>query len=247
MPFGRDYEYAKPSMMPTWMDEFADKELAREAAGESPFHELRSLLQRNKELSAVESKVRELTQRIGLDLVRSAEDASLEKTAAAPCLAELAALAQHLRIMADDYDARGMRQEADAVDMLLAMAEKAAERASEESSEGSSKEPASPFPEGSKVKRIIDNIIQSRRGQVSPWAIVQQLRSEFARDVEREEVSPEDEAVKQYIKDRIKELREDVEAMSTDDTAGLGVGLQTTQEDADLEDRMFEPASRFQR
>lgn len=307
MPFGRDYEIARPSDMPAWMDEFANRELAREAAGDSPFHELRSLFQRNKSLSAVESKVKELSGRIGLDLVRNADEDQLEKTAAQHDTADMAQFVEELRCLADEYDSKGMTQEADAVDALISMTRKAVirhvERAKERG-EGTTKkwcvypkgggdslgchdtkeeaqeqlaaieankaddspgfcirmagwipplsiraqdeEPAPPFPQDSRVKKIIDNIVQSRKGHVSPWAIVQQLRGEFARDAEREKLNPEDEAIQKYIKDRIDELREDVEE-TADDMAGYGVGLQTSQEDVDLEDKMFEPGQRFQR
>lgn len=247
MPFGRDYEIARPSDMPAWMDEFADRELAREAGGDSPFHELRSLFQRNKALSAVETKVKELTSRIGLDLVRNADEEQLEKTAAQHDPADMAHLVEELRCLADEYDAKGMVKEADAVDMLIAMTRDAVLRRHPPLSIRAQDEaPAPPFQQDSKVKKIIDNIVQSRKGQVSPWAIVQQLRGEFARDVEREKLNPEDEAIQKYIKDRIDELREDVEE-TADDMAGYGVGLQTSQEDVELEDKMFEPGQRFQR
>jgi hypothetical protein len=240
MPFSRDYEYAKPSAMPSWMDEFADRELAREAAGGSPFDELRSLFQRNRDLTAVEERVRELKDRIGLDLLRNGEDSALEKTAVPH--GNFAEFVEGLAALANEYDAKGMIHEADAVDLLMELTRRAA---GAPASAGRGEEPEPPFSENSKVKRIIDNIIASRKGHVSPWAIVQQLRSEFARDAEKEGVSPDNDAVKKYIRDRIEEMKEDME--EADDMAGLGVGLQTTQEDMDLEDRMFEPTPRPQR
>lgn len=314
MPFGRDYEYASPSSVPTWMEDFARKELEREAAGESPFHELRSLFQRNKELSAVEAKVRELKNRIGFDLVSEDGRERVEKTASLKTDAakQLAELVNRLRTMADDYDAKGMVREAEAVDMLLSMALEASrkrnatirhvERAKERG-EGttmkwcvypkgggdalgchSTKKEAedqlaaieankaddaqfcvkmvsasargvplsvraagtSPFDQDSRVQRIIDNIVWSRRGHVSPWAIIQKLRSEFARDVEREKVNPDDPAVRQYISDKVKETREDV-SDAADDVAGLGAGIQISQEDEDLENRMFDTPSSVRR
>lgn len=242
MPFGREYEYAKPSRMPSWMDEFADKGLSREATGDSPFHELRSLFQKNKALTAVEECVRDMKDRIGLDLVRNAEeDAVIEKMASSE-KRDLAEFATRLRDLADEYDAKGMRREADAVDLLLNMTKKAVDKSCPPLSiRAMDESPDPPFSEDSKVKKIIDNIITSRKGHVSPWAIVQQLRSEFAKDVEKEELNPESEAIKKYIKDKIDELKDDVEEM-VDDVAGLGVGLQSTQEDMDQENRMFESA-----
>lgn len=247
MPFGREYEYAKASGMPSWMDEFADKGLSREATGESPFHELRSLFQQNKALTAVEECVRDMKDRIGLDLVLGAEEDSVIEKMASSEKQDLADFAAKLRDLADEYDAKGMRRQADAVDLLLEMTRKAADkpglplsiRATDES-------PDPPFSDDSRVKKIIDNIITSRKGQVSPWAIVQQLRSEFAKDVEKEELSPENKAIKKYIQDKINEMKDDVEEM-VDDVAGLGVGLQSTQEDMDQENRMFEPTPQFQR
>ena len=243
MPFGRDYEYAKPSGMPSWMDDFADKELSREATGESPFHELRSLFNQNKALTAVEERVRELKDRIGLDLVRGAEEEPVIEKMASSKDSDLAEFAMRLRDLADEYDSKGMRREADAVDFLLSLTRKAADKPGPPMEEEASKPP---FSEGSKVQKIIDNIATSRKGHVSPYAIMQQLRNEFRGDVEKEELDLESETVKQYIKDKLDEAKEEVEEM-VDDVAGLGVGLQTTQEDTDLEDKMFEPTPQFQR
>jgi len=65
MPFD-DREYFPPSNLPDWLKDFANKELKK---GGNPFEEIKNIFKQKDDLEAVEAKVNELRQRIGLDKI----------------------------------------------------------------------------------------------------------------------------------------------------------------------------------
>lgn len=69
MPFD-DREYFPPTNLPDWLKDFADKSLKR---GGNPFEEIKNIFKQKNDLEAVEAKVIELRERIGLDKVASKE------------------------------------------------------------------------------------------------------------------------------------------------------------------------------
>ena len=74
MTTNRDWEFAQPSNLPEWLKDFANNKLEKSATNGNPFDEIRNLFKLNKGLSAVEQKVSELTQRIGLNKLNSSDE-----------------------------------------------------------------------------------------------------------------------------------------------------------------------------
>jgi hypothetical protein len=223
MPFGRDYEISKPSALPGWMREFANHELKR--GTDDPFSEIRDLFKENKELIAVEDRVKDLKDRIGLDLIKGASDNNATKHI------RWDSIINELCKMANELDEVGKFSEANVIDGLINKLVVRAELSN-------AKDNSLPFAEDSKIRRMIDRIIEVRGGHMSPWAIIQMIRNEFTRDVEKEKIDPSDPKLLDYIKHKIEEGKQEVE--DGDIISGLGAGLHTNQEDNDLENQMFD-------
>lgn len=66
-----DREYFPPTNLPDWLKDFANKELKR---GGNPFDEIKNIFKQKNDLEAVEAKVDELRQRIGLDKIATKDD-----------------------------------------------------------------------------------------------------------------------------------------------------------------------------
>jgi len=218
MAFNREYEVARPSALPDWMKEFADGAMRRSADGGGPFQEIKGLFQKNKELGAIEERVRELKDRIGLGLLAAqVEDGKpAVKTASAHgSVARLARLANWL-------DERGLASEASEVDgMIRTMAAK--------------KEVEELFKKYPKLEGFLDNIFRSRGGHVTVPALLKIIRDERP----EESGAASNESLRDYLKERISKERQEVNDGS-DSVAGLGVGLSTSWEDIADNNRMFE-------
>jgi len=221
MAFGREHEVARPSAIPDWMKDFAEGALRREADGSNPFHEISDLFKKNKELSAIEERVREMKDRIGLNLLaeRNASEGQAEptvKTASARCGSVL-----RLVRLANWLDDNGLRAEAEEIDGILR------DRAAVEELFGK-------YP---KLQMFVDNVIRSRGGHVTIPAILKMIRDERPEGTE----AASNQALCDYIEKRIgQEKREMVD--SSDNIAGLGVGLSTSWEEMQEDNKMFEPS-----
>ena len=83
MSFNRnDYEYMRPAVQSDWLRDFADREL--EKGGN--FDDIKSLFKIKEDKHSVEARVRELRERIGLDVVlgqSEQNDGQPEKSAGA--------------------------------------------------------------------------------------------------------------------------------------------------------------------
>ena len=66
MSNNNDREYARPSALPNWLKNFADKQLE---AGPSTMEDIKNLLESKSELDSVEARVKELRDRVGLDII----------------------------------------------------------------------------------------------------------------------------------------------------------------------------------
>ena len=117
----------------------------------------------------------------------------------------------------DDMDMRSEASMADAVMRHIA----------EEEPEAFAKHP--------KLKVFVDNIVRTRGGHVSVPAILKMLRDERPEDI-----NTTDPKLLQYIEQRIKADKQEVND-GGDEIAGAGVGLSTTWEERNEENRMFEP------
>lgn len=220
MAFNREYEVARPSALPDWMKEFADGALCRSADGTSPFQEIKGLFQKNKDLGAIEERVRELKDRIGLSLLAKQEEEAKPavKTASAN---ENSSLRRLVRL-ANWLDERGLVDEAREIDtMIRALAAK------EEIKELFKKYP--------KLEGFLDNIFRSRGGHVTVPALLKMIRDERP----EESGAASNEALRDYLKERIGKEKQEVND-GGDNVAGLGVGLSTSWEDAAENNRMFE-------
>jgi hypothetical protein len=69
MSFNREYECAHSAALPDWLKDFANSELKR---GTSPFETIKEIFKEN-DLDAVENRVKELRDKVGLDKVASEE------------------------------------------------------------------------------------------------------------------------------------------------------------------------------
>lgn len=220
MAFGREHEVARPSAIPDWMKDFAEGALRREADGSNPFHEISDLFKKNKELSAIEERVREMKDRIGLNLLAGrnmSEDLEpTVKTASVRC-----GYVFRLVRLANWLDDNGLRAEAEEVDGILR------NRAAVE-------ELFSKYP---KLQMFVDNVIRSRGGHVTIPAVLKMIRDERPEGTE----AATNQALHDYIEKKIgQEKREMVD--SSDNVAGLGVGLNTSWEEIQEDNKMFEPS-----
>ena len=60
-------EYQPPANLPKWLKDFADKELQKEG---DPFQDIRDLFNVKSDIEAVEAKVKEIRDRVGLDQLK---------------------------------------------------------------------------------------------------------------------------------------------------------------------------------
>jgi hypothetical protein len=221
MSFNREHEIARSSSLPDWMWEFADCALRRSAEGSNPFQELKGLFRKNKELGAIEERVREFRDRIGLSLLAEQRMAALEPNV------RTASSSRHGRIdrlarLANWLDGLGLAGEADEVDgMIRALA----------AGEGIREL----FREYPKLESFLDNVFRSRGGHVTVPALLKMIRDERP----DESGAASSEVLRDYLKERIGKERQEVND-GGDSIAGLGVGLSTSWEDIAENNRMFE-------
>jgi len=228
MAFGREYEIARPSAVSDWLREFAEKALHRSADGSNPFQEIKSLFQKNKDLGAIEERVRELKSRIGLSLLAEREIAAVPvpvKTAARTKPSDITRLTR----LANWLDERGLEDEAKEVDDVIRV--RAAKSRTEKL-----------FAKYPKLQVFIDNVVRSRGGHVSVPAILKMVRDERP----EESAAASDGVLREYLEGMIRgEKREMSDA--SDSIAGFGVGLSVPEADFQEDNKMFEPAKPAQR
>jgi hypothetical protein len=227
MAFGREYEIARPSVVPDWLREFAEGALRRSADGVNPFNKIKNLFQRNTELGAIDARMRELKDRIGLNLLAEREAATKQaesdpavKTAS---FINRTAVQRFVRL-ANWLDEHGNSEEAREIDGLIRI--RAAKATVEEL-----------FQKFPKLKIFIDNVVRSRGGYVVIPAIIKMIRDERP---EESSIASEP-ALREYMESRIKEDKKEVNDVS-DNVAGLGVGLSTSWEEMTEDNKMFEPS-----
>ena len=215
------HEIAKPSTLPDWMREFAERMLRRQAEGESPFQEITGLFQRNKDLKAVEQRIHELRERIGLGLLAESGIGDVDGGEIKTASLRRGGTATRLVRLANWLDAHGEAAEAAEIDgMLCAMA-------------GDADEFFSKFP---KLKIFIDNVIKSRGGHVLLPALLKMVRDERPEGSE----AASDPRLREYVESLNKSEKREIYDAS-DSVAGCGVGLTTTQEELREANRMYEP------
>ena len=64
MSFTREYEIARPAVLPKWVRDFADEQLKK---GGSSFEDIKNIFKQEEE--TVEAKVEDIRERVGLDMV----------------------------------------------------------------------------------------------------------------------------------------------------------------------------------
>jgi hypothetical protein len=227
MVFGREHEIARASAVPEWLREFAEDALRRSADGSNPFQEIKNLFQRNKDLGAIEDRVRELKDRIGLSLLAEREAKADPVPVPAVKTAAVAGvplgLGRLIRL-ANWLDELGLEDEAREIDDMIRV------RAAKEKAKGV-------FDKFPKLQTFVDNVVRSRGGHVTVPAVLKMIRDERP----DESSAASDEDLRKYVEDRIKEEKKDVNDAS-DNVAGFGVGLTTSWEDLQDDNKMFEPS-----
>jgi hypothetical protein len=224
MTFSREHEIARPSAVPDWLRDFAEDALRRSANGTNPFQEIQSLFKQNKDLGAIETRVRELKDRIGLSLLAEREAAESEPTITVKTASAGRTAIQRLVRLANWLDERGATAEAQEIDGLIRA------RAAKETVEELFKR----FP---KLQVFVDNVIRSRAGHVAIPALLKMIRDERP----EESQAASDPALREYLESRVGEERQEINDVS-DSVAGLGVGLSTSQEEMAEDNKMFEPS-----
>lgn len=215
-------EYARPSALPNWMKDFAEDKLKKESKGINPFDEIRELFQFNKGLSAVEQKVSELTERIGLnklnanknDIVKNASDKK-----------DLINFVKFLLKEAERLDKEGNFKSAFKLDIIANRIQKKI---------------ANCVPvvlkENPSLKMFIDNVCSSRGGHISQYAIIKMIRDERPESIE---ISNE---LKDYIKEKLNEEKQEVSDSASDLIAGRGVGIDISRDEQMEANKMWEPS-----
>lgn len=226
MAFGREHEIARPSAVPDWLREFAEMALRREADGSNPFQEIKDLFRRNKDLGAIEARVRELKDRIGLSLLAEREETAKTASDTAVKTASVQRGGGVLRLirLANWLDGIGEHGEAREIDSLIQA------RAAKEAL----KDVFDKFP---KLHAFVDNVVKSRGGHVSIPALLKMIRDERPDEAQ----AASSEALREYIEGRVKEEKREMNDAS-DNVAGLGVGLSTSWEEMSEDNKMFEPS-----
>lgn len=227
MAFGREYEIARPSAVPEWLREFAEGALRRSADGSNPFQEIKNLFSRNKDLGAIEERVRELKDRIGLSLLAERETAA-KATTPPPTVRTASRIPPsgiaRLICLANWLDKQGLEDEAREIDDVICV------RAAHDKAQAL-------FAKFPKLKPFVDNVIRSRGGHVSVPAILKMIRDERP----DESGAASEEALREYVESMIKNEKREVSDAS-DSVAGFGVGLAVPEADFQEDNKMFEPA-----
>jgi hypothetical protein len=223
MAFGREHEIARPSAVPDWLQEFAETALRRSADGVNPFQEIKGLFQRNKELVAIETRIQELKDRIGLS--RLAESGAIDTQS--PTVKTASVIRNEvLRLirLANWLDDNGASDEAREIDSIIRL--RAAKEAVDEL-----------FKRYPKLRSFVDNVIRSRGGHVVIPALMKMIRDERP----EESQAASDPALREYMENMVKEEKREMNDTS-DNVAGLGVGLSSSWEDINEDNKMFEPS-----
>jgi hypothetical protein len=227
MAFGREHEIARPSAVPEWLREFAENALRRSADGSNPFQEIKDLFRKNKDLGAIEERVRELKDRIGLSLL--AERKAVEAAVLSPPTVRTASglppsgIVRLIRL-ANWLDRYGLEDEAREVDNVIRV------RASQDKARAL-------FDKYPKLRPFVDNVIRSRGGHVSVPAILKMIRDERP----DESAAASDGALQEYVENMIKNEKREM-SDDSDSVAGFGVGLAVPEADLQEDNKMFEPA-----
>jgi hypothetical protein len=223
MAFGREHEIARPSGVPGWLREFAEDALRRSADGSNPFQEIKNLFRRNKDLGAIEERVRELRDRIGLNLLAERDKDGVSPSVKTASMTPRSGVAR-LVSLANWLDDCGLGDEARDVDSViraLASRTKTGEL----------------FAKYPKLKPFVDNVIRSRGGHVTVPAILKMIRDERP----EESGAASDPALREYVEGMIKSEKREINDAS-DSMAGFGVGLSVPEVDLQEDNRMFEPS-----
>ncbi|MFA5048463.1 MAG: hypothetical protein WC516_05580 [Patescibacteria group bacterium] len=277
MSFGNnDREYFPAANLPNWLKNFADKELKR---GANPFDDIKNIFKQKNDLEAVEAKVTELRQRIGLDKVATTKEKicgglgdnqpdekfdseqlnkgikiEMEHTNDPQIAKEI--VKDHLQETKDFKDQKGakyydkLEKLEDASKEELTKSEKVkarlllglisisneyervgkikvAELIRQKIQKIAEEEKPSVFKKHDGVKKHIDNVCRSRKGHIDAPALMNIIKSrpEKFSDKELEEI-------KEYIKKRINEEKEEIDRSRDDDVIGLvEVQMFTVKED----------------
>ena len=219
----REYEYMKPSRMPDWMKDFAEKEAFGKKEGNYIDH-INEILHPESKTSTVEARIEELREKVGLDMLKQAED---EKVVV-PSGTKKSLLIDQLVIMANELDDSGMYKEARVVDKrIMSLAKESEDKKSEE--ESGNIADIVDDPKFRKILEFIDKVVEGRGGKVTLVSIQAMIENEKGFDMSNPEVQ-------KYLENKIKAVRES----SPDVEEGSGLfGIDIQEEDRAANNQMF--------
>ena len=230
----RDYEYMKPSKMPEWMKDFAEKEAFDKKEGNYIDH-INEILHPESKLTTVDAMVSDLRERVGLDMLT--KEAAGEKILSEMKTAKNVIIS--LIAMANELDSRGRHNEAKAIDRKIqALAEKSKKKddKSTEKSEKSEKSEEGEDglagivddPKFRGILEFIDKIVEGRGGKVTSVSIQAMIENEKGMIVDPE--------VQKYLENKIKAVREN--SPDVEEHSGL-FGVDIQEQDRDANNQMF--------
>ena len=225
----KNYEYERRGSLSNWLEEFANNELTKNA--DNPFEDIKNLFTRRDDANAVEARVQELRDQVGLD--------KIEKTASSNM--NDAELIMRLIKAAEQLEADGDVDAAEQLDKKIAELsnlilddmtpdrEYSAEDKKKDKCEG--KGVLETFPA---IKTFIDNLCHARGGHLELPAILKMLRDERPEDVDTHDCD-----LKDYITEKLKGERKDVRDEG-DDVAGMDYTVFVVTDDDDGNNQMFD-------
>lgn len=197
MSFEDDREYARAAALPDWLQSFADDELKK---GGNPFDDIRELFKSKNDLDAVEARVDELRQQVGLDVIEKVATVNVENTPkqqrqADDCkLTEIQAktkLLVNLIAFAQALEDEGLTKAASMVDEKI----KSLQNDPLLAKDKDVKELPEKYQKYEGLEEFIQNACRTSGGYASAPAIQNRIRKEFD-----DEIDIKGEGLEEYIR-----------------------------------------------
>lgn len=167
------YEYESPTPMVDWLKDFADEHLKQA----NPFDRIKDVFDMKNEATAIEAKVQELCDRVGLNKVATDQD-----------LQSRAEQIKNLITLANQLEQDGDYKTADLIDSKIRkMAEQDINLAKDDNED--------------KMKELVDKICRARKGLIDLPAVLNAVKRKYPDAIKKiEELS-------EYIGKQLEETR----------------------------------------
>lgn len=220
----REYEYMKPSKMPEWMKDFAEKEAVKKEG--NYIDHINEILNPQSKINSVEAMVDDLRKRVGLDLLK---EASIEDPKVT--------LIKGLLSIANKLDAQGKYKEAKKVDIQIKILAEESKKESKKESRGKTvKDPEGleniiNDPKFREMLQFIDGIVESRGGKITSVSLQAMIENEKGFDVSNPQVF-------KYIQDKIKAVRDN--SPEVFENMGNPFGSEIQEKDKEANNQVFD-------